>query len=52
MAEPDSLDQLVNDLLRRGRITEYEAKAIIDRADDLIRAERERHPEEHNPCPE
>lgn len=48
----DSLDQLVNELLRHGRITEYEAKAITDRADDLVRAERERHPEERTPCPE
>lgn len=40
--EPDSLDLLVSELLRHGRITEYEAKAIIDLADSLVQAERER----------
>lgn len=40
--EPDNLDRFISELLRHGRITEYEAKAIIDLADSLVQAERER----------
>jgi len=39
--QPDTLDLFISELLRHGRITEYEAKAIADLADALVQAERE-----------